>query len=398
MITKQLKIKAQVIIVILIMFATIFTAVAFNGNVAEAQEKLTSETARLNEVLDRYVSGMSSEYHTNVKRQKTKNLQDFAGNEYTLIECNPTGYMIWCNDSATMVEYAASSPSPYKEYDNNLYYCGPTNFYVKISENEFLHTITGEKLIKGVNTKSYGDTYYDLSNKLHSALTEDVDYTTLNYIKNGIETKANIGLYGETWTALGNAAFFRNKRSSTQIGYYNGGYCGYIAANMLIGYYDTFEKECMKDFHMSGSGVNRHFTGSTLTQELIRFSRAFGWDPDGGSTSTTIRKTMNKYFEVYNYDLGSFDMITPFFSGTTLKNYIDDGIPSILFGNLGDATTPTGGTSSGGNHAVVIYGYKKGGYNTGYAFLAHYGWAGYSESTINYKSYSVFGSMYRISL
>ena len=88
-----------------------------------------------------------------------------------------------------------------------------------------------------------------------------------------------------------------------------------------------------------------------------------------------------------------------------MDRLIDKNTPSILFGDLGNATRPINNNADaeigqkGGNHAVVIYGYKKGG--TGgalYSFLAHYGWSNYSMSTINYKSYSVFGSMYRISL
>ena len=169
---------------------------------------------------------------------------------------------------------------------------------------------------------------------------------------------------------------------------------------MLIGYYDTFIRDCMDDgwLYMSGTGVNRHFTGYGLVDRLFGFGNG-----KTSSTSTTIREAMNAYFKYYGYKLGSYDMITPFFSGTTLKNLIDKNTPSILFGDLGNATRPNGSSAEigpeGGNHAVVVYGYKKGG--TGgalYSFLAHYGWSNYSMSTINYKSYSVFGSMYRISL
>ena len=44
-----------------------------------------------------------------------RRLQDFAGNEYTLIECEPTGYYILHNASGRYVEYAAESVSPYRE-------------------------------------------------------------------------------------------------------------------------------------------------------------------------------------------------------------------------------------------------------------------------------------------
>ncbi|MGI6593597.1 MAG: hypothetical protein ACOX24_00720 [Christensenellales bacterium] len=48
---------------------------------------------------------------------------------------------------------------------------------------------------------------------------------------------------------------------------------------------------------------------------------------------------------------------------------------------------------------LVIYGYKSGG--TGgalWSLLAHYGWSGFSESTVNYLHYSVFGGMYNVTM
>ena len=236
---------------------------------------------------------------------------------------------------------------------------------------------------------------------MHTDLVNDANETALIYIKTGVCPKSEIvNLYGHNWTCVNYSAFFRNKLTKTQIGYWtigDEGCCGYIAANLLVGYYDTFVRECMDNSFMSGTGVNRHFVGPGLTQRL------YSCRPSGAGSSTTstvIRKTMNKYFKKYGYNLGSYDMITPFFSGTTLKNLIDDNTPSILFGSLGPATSPTfPDAGSGGNHAVVVYGYKSGG--TGgalYSFLVHYGWQNYPTATVNYSSYSVFGSMYRIKL
>lgn len=95
-----------------------------------------------------------------------------------------------------------------------------------------------------------------------------------------------------------------------QIGYKSGGYCGYIAASMLLGYYDTFVRECMDDNwnFMSGTGTLRHFTGYGMVDKLFSFG-----DGSTSTTSTTIRIAMNAYFKYYGYNLGSYDMITPFF-------------------------------------------------------------------------------------
>lgn len=394
--TKNLR-KIATVLSCIIMLVVVMTIAVFSTKtlvVAQATS-LSSRESRLYAFIDENVSGMNLEYETNVSRSTIKTLHDFAGNSYTLIECNPTGYMIMCDASATMVEYSSFSPSPYEGLTDNLFYAGPTYFY-RCQDGVYVHTITGD--IIDTESSTLQSTIFDICNEMHQALVNDANQAALNYINSGIQTRTEIvSLYGTNWTCVNNSAFFRNKTTSAQIGYMNGGYCGYIAAGLLIGYYDTFVRECMPDNYMTGSGVNRHFNGSGFTYEL------YSCRPNSAGNSTTstiIRRTLNNYYDKYGYNMGSYDMITPFFSGTTLKNLVNDNTPSILFGSLGPATSPSGATSGdGGNHAVVVYGYKNGG--TGgalYSFLVHYGWSGYSMATVNYTSYSVFGSMYRVNL
>lgn len=364
------------------------------NHIADALNATTSKEIRKLDFIDQNIAGMNYEYDTATTRNRTKTAYDFAGNSYTIIECTPIGYMIMCDASATMVEYSGTSPSPYSNYDSALYYVGPTFYYAYI-DGKYLHTITGDELVvETSNSKSTLSNLATISTELHNEITANSNTAALNYINNGIQSRIEvIQLYNLQWRMVNNSAFFSTKMNQTQMGYLAGGYCGYIAANLLVGYYDTFVKECMNDNYMSGSGINRHFTGSGLTQEIFSYSNG-----NNSSTSTTIRQAMNKYFKAHNYDVGSYDMITPFFNGTTLKNLIENNTPSILFGDLGNATTPSNQNGpEGGNHAVVIYGYKDGGVTgTLYSFMAHFGWSGYSQSTINCFSYSVFGSMYRI--
>lgn len=369
-------------------------------------EALSAVELRKLAVIDDHVAGMSSDYDIPVTRSATKTLYDFAGNTYTLVECTPSGYMVMCDDSATMVEYSAKSPSPYAGYSSNLYYGGPTFFYA-LDNNVLVHTVTEETLDYNPTQRiaNAENSLYNSSNTMHSDLVAYKDEISLQFIQEGVSPKTeSVYLYGHYWTAVNNSAFFRNKTTQTQMGYLSGGYCGFIAANLLLGYYDTFGSTCIPSGnYMTGSGVNRHFTGSSLTQLLVNTASNNGWNPANGSTSTKIRKTMNKYFKDYGYNkkYGSYDMITPFFSGTTLKNLVDDNTPSILFGSINKPSSPSN-TNPGddkGNHAVVVYGYKSGG--TGgalYSLLVHYGWSNYSESTVNYVNYSVFGSMYRVNV
>lgn len=389
--------KFATILLCMILLVGVMTLVvlSFQTTAVAQAASISSRENRLYAFIDENVSGMNSEYETNVTRSAIKTLHDFAGNSYTLIECNPTGYMIMCDASATMVEYSGLSPSPYEGLTEDLFYAGPTYFYT-YQDGVYEHTITGDVL--EIESSTIQNTLLEICTEMHQSFINDANQAALNYINSGIQTRTEtVNLYGTNWTCVDNSAFFRNKTTSAQIGYMDGGYCGYIAAGLLIGYYDTFVRECMPDNYMSGTGVNRHFNGSGLTNEL------YGCRPNGASnatTSTVIRRTLNKYYDNHNYNMGSYDMITPFFSGTTLKKLVDNNTPSILFGRLGPATSPTGPTSGdGGNHAVVVYGYKKDGAgNSRFAFLVHYGWSQYSMATVNYTSYSVFGSMYRVKL
>ena len=89
-----------------------------------------------------FVEQMNKEYESNVTLNKIKQLKDLENNTYTLLECKPTGYIIICDDSNTMVEYSAFSISPYIDYYNNLYYFGPTYFSVLDGDN-FIDLMNG---------------------------------------------------------------------------------------------------------------------------------------------------------------------------------------------------------------------------------------------------------------
>ena len=79
------------------------------------------ENSRLNNVLQSYVGVINDEYDTDVSMGTVRTLEDFAGNGYTHVECEPEGYFIMCNDSATLVENSGTSVSPYTGYQGDLY-------------------------------------------------------------------------------------------------------------------------------------------------------------------------------------------------------------------------------------------------------------------------------------
>lgn len=367
---------------------------------AEAYED--SAEGRMLSFLDSNVDGMNYVYDADVTRSGTKTLFDFAGNTYTLIECSPAGYMIMCDDAAAMVEYSANSPSPYAGYTSGLYYGGPSYFYV-LEDGVFKHTITGETLdyspIHTYSSEETSDPVAEACDEMYQDMMLNKNQAALNFINNGISTYGfTDGIYGDYFVVITKRWFFQSKNNEIAMGYYPGGYCGFIAAGMILGFCDTFWLDCVPDSYMFGADTNRHFVGSALTEELIAIANANGWNASEGSNSSKIKKVVEKYMSNHGISGTTSKSSTMFFTASTIKNLISDETPCILFGNLGAGTMPDSDeTITVGNHACVIYGYKQGGYNgSGYAFLANYGLPGYAASTVNYMSSSFMSSLYRL--
>jgi len=351
-----------------------------------------------------FVEQMNQEYESNVELAETKQLKDLDDNTYTLLECSPAGYIIICDDSNTMVEYTAFSTSPYLGYTENLYYFGPTYFSV-LDGNDFIDLMSGGILFSLKQDADVVEKVKEESKTMHDTMVAQaqIQHNDVAPLSQGYD------VYDTHWTCVNNYGFFTTKTSDISFSYYqegNSGCCGYVAASLLLGYYDQFVKRCVPDKFMEWDNYGyKRFTYSDtygycgsgeFTQHLLNFKTTNGTS----TTSTTLRECLTKYFKYYGYkNMGIYDMVTPFFSNLTLKNLIDKSTPTILFGSLEKPTSPPSynQASGHGNHAVVVYGYRKGANNGSiYSFLVHYGWSDRSQSTINYIGTSTFGSMLRL--
>ena len=196
--------KLLILFAIILLLATCTSFYLYPvSSLARAQESSSIQLRKL-EFIDKNIEGMNLEYGAHVLRNRTKLLQDFAGNTYTLIECHPSGYMIMCDASATMVEYSASSPSPYSKFNSNLYYAGPTYYYV-LSNGKYMHAITGETLPMEIN-RSSSSNLISICDTMHSDLVSNSDADALNYINTGIATRTvGVSFYNTTWTCINNS-------------------------------------------------------------------------------------------------------------------------------------------------------------------------------------------------
>ena len=329
-----------------------------------------------------FVKAMNTEYAENVTTQQVKGLYDANGNVYTLLEFEPSGYMIYIEDARMPVEYSADAPSPYKNFINNLWYFGPQNYYVEM-EDTLYHTITGSVL-----DKSSINTLKNTNQLLHDSY--------LIKEEGVIACSTTQTLNGTSYTCVDNSQYFVNMRDVYSDMLSLGDGCGYNAAAILLGWYDTFyDDSFVNNAYMTSRslGVNRTFTDIGNNRSLAHLLWESTGRPSTSTTSTVIRQCLNDYFNANNINAGSYDMIVPFFSGADIKKQIqNNNRPVIIFGDLQNH-------SGSGNvaHAAVIYGYARNGYGVNtWGFLANYGWAGYTKVTINVTAYSTFGSMYYI--
>lgn len=319
-----------------------------------------------------------------------KKLSDFCGNQYTLVELSPQGYMIFNNESGSFSEYSASAPSPYLKYEDNLYYCGPTEYYV-LAGDDYIHTITGEQF-----SKAEAEPYIEFSETLAQHYLGKANNEVLAYIENGkaVPKKASAAA---TQKCVSNAGQIISMVSESEMSYCSPsgtkGICGYIAAAITLAWYDTNWNGAIIDnttYFKEKSGYNvfagdpNNYTKAgngykqTLSYNLWHYCSS---DPndDGGTWPNDVADTINKYLTV-NRKITSYkaDWYLPP-TKTTIKNTIDDNKPVILMGELKRVND----SKKKEKHAVVVYGYS------GDNLITHMGWFGYSNVYVE----GLFGGM-----
>lgn len=317
----------------------------------------------------------------------TKKAYDFAGNQYTVIECSPIGYLIFCDSLGIFVEYSPSSVSPYKGYEAGLIYCGPTFYYV-LEDNQYYHTINeNEKILV-----SESERYVSSCIKLYEYLEEEKNDLVLDYIYGEnqslsfSEEMANYAASSVNYGYLTNYEFFYDMTSPC--GYYcpngSGGICGYVGLSLIIAYRDKFTDDTyMSDTYWYDSGKNYLIDGSNSFAAFLRNNHG----SSDSTYSSTIKTVSESYFSGSSLSVTHTSKLWGTFNRNTIMNAIDNNNPVLLFGSLEDPSDE--GNSI--NHAVVAYKYRD---ETGAfgetRYTAHFGWNNYS----NIYVFGTLGSIY----
>lgn len=327
-----------------------------------------------------------STFGDNIEIDRMIQVTDFAGNLYTVIECMPIGYAIFHNQSGLFVEYSPSSPSPYHDLEGTLYYGGPTEYY--LSDNGVIyHTIVDEHY----SLEESLDSLYESSVTLNSAYCAKQDSDVLSYVQGNSSFSKRSQLFARvnTQTAdtyVDDSNIISNLKTAKECGYYvpsgSNGVCGYIAAGILLLYYDYHYDDAFIDDaeYLNTSGTK--FKGAEFTKLL----RSLGATDD--TTAYSISSPIQRYLNTRGIDITVTDHLIP--TTYVICNRIDANQPVIMFGSWLDVSASN---TSYVNHAVLAYGYE----SSRETMIVHYGWADYSEvhlqgvtgSTFNIASYSL---------
>lgn len=369
------------------------TILAFGGisTIAYAQTSVLESKVAINmtaydnyvlneRLLDLTISHIKQNMGEDLEIEKTKTLYDFDGNKYTLFELSPTGYIIYHIDSGKFIEYSAESISPYLNVSKNLYYGGAMQYYYSVKDS-LQHTIKNDLSFSKSNISMLS---LD-SRKMVKALNGNIMESNIDYI-NGKSSNKNIAnIKGEvekkeksisktSSARIGMTSFFPNLDTASEIGYRDGGACGYIATNLVIGYnYFAYDYGLINNSSYVNFS-NKTMNGSGLTDRLLVLN---GENPSGGNfggtTANTMFNIMGDYMdEINNYESWkcSWYLLSP-----NTKSTLDDGYPVALFGSLANPQA-----SGNINHAVVAYDYGNYGlFNMYRKYRVHFGWANYAS-------------------
>lgn len=273
-----------------------------------------------NDYMIRQKAGCVFNYGRDRQIKDIKTVYDFAGNEFYVAECVPTGYYIYNVETDTIVESSERGVSPYIGYSRDMYYGGPTYYYV-MENGTYRHAMDATETLSN-------DQVQILRQSCQKGFeTIETRYQTRD------KAISTMVLYASDKTVR-HPEFYQNL---THCGYISGGKCGFIALWMLIAYKDKYEDdELMSDSYWeTDSTLNSiNSTGVTVSSRTVISQKLYELDPKDSTTSMHIHSVAKKYLSEVEKSASHTSFRKPFFTEGTIRSLIDAGNPVILFGNL----------------------------------------------------------------
>lgn len=318
--------------------------------------------------------------NANYSITEIKPVFDFAGNLYYIAESEPTGYFIYNPELHTFLEYSYYSTSPYLGYYDNIFYAGAMEYYV-YADGTYLNILTNES-INAETLTAYIDScteYYETLSSAYLELANDDD--NLNPYSNNV-------LATSTETYVRSSGFFKKISTEEELGYYGDAVCGYIAAGLLLLYYDSFLCDnIIRDSAYSLSYDGKAFDGDAFTKKLRSFGTSNSTAATAVGSLTGIDDVINRYIrsETNCSITANTDLLSDINSVAEIIKSTQR--PLIVYGSM---LRPN--NTEVINHAVVAYGCK----DTNTHIIVNYGHSGYNQVYLSSLNLKVIGSTYRI--
>lgn len=342
-----------------------------------------------------------------------KDVYDFAGNKYTLVELEPEGYILFHDESGVFVEYSSRTVSPYIGIYNELYYAGPKEYYSKdlsssrLSSNsvEYKNTIVDRTLSEDDIT-NYD--YEGICDRMNEVLITGKNENIVNYIQNDIalqkyEVSSLIGNYGfsqdvqeenedpqrtSTYNGLTVVEGYNFFTRLNLCGDNKDGTCGYLAAGMLLAYHTYWNGANYIPSNyltwLCSNGIYYPILSNELHTDLVNVGEDLGYGY--ATTSREIRYTVNKYLSDRGESTNWVDEWFPVACNQLIMTAINNEKPVVWFGEVFNNTF---NDQTWFQHALVVYGYDFS-LLSGFCAIAHFGWTNATEVYFS----GVLGSMY----
>lgn len=327
-------------------------------------------------VVKKYLHEMNRETYQ-IKNYEV--LKDFDDNLYYLYNFKPQGYAIFASNKMELVEGTFNINSIYENYQEEKFYLGPNNYYIKQNDTYYdlltHNTCTKETLQKPsrafyqlITTKnSNEDIAYDFGLKDDYVMSNNITYIkNYQYFKNLYDFPDNIE-----------------------------GSCGFVALAMILGYLDTYYDDNILDDQYIAQSRPYYSRGTKdeLQYLLMNYNHYIKiplTEIARAATARNLYDTFNDYRQDYipiSSRKNSFVLYHegPLLVGNSLalkeiKYFINKGKPVILImRSYTYQETFDGLNYKNSWHDVIAYGYSND------KFITHFGWGsrGANEYILN---------------
>ena len=320
------------------------------------------------------------------KINNIKTIKGFDDSLYVVVECLPTGYLIYEKQFNILLECGPYSKSSYLDYDTNLYYGGPTNYFK--SEKNLNANYSNYEIENLINHKSTNISRLEVD-KLKSKSVELTNKIAMN--KKQI---SNYSTYSSTRSGDYVSSYIDNYEYITKIksfGENKNGTCGYIAAGLILYYaYKQYNTKFINQKYITSDGFS-----DNLHKYLVDLGKSLFLS--NGTVAADIEKLMKEYTKERVPEATHYSMTLS--TEANIDLCIKDNKPMILFGHFENVSTQDNPWDHT-NHAIVAFGkaYRSVSLLVREKYLyVHYGWPGYSHIMIQDSIFkNPIGSFYNM--